>query len=117
LETKDPETRKMTYLGVSTRVAKPERQADFMRFWTRCVDYMRRNPEMFRKVKSLKLCTQVFGGVSGAYVEMVEFESLTDQETLEKRLLQNEEAKRLFQEFNQFKDTTTHMTNLLKLVM
>ncbi len=107
----------MTYLAVSTWVLRTERQSDFLNFWIRYTEYMKKKPELFREIKSLKLYSQVFGGISGAYVEMVEFENLTDQETLQKRLLQNEEAKKLFQEFGQFRDSTTHMTNLLKRVM
>ncbi len=107
----------MTYLAVSTWVLKAEMQDEFRDFWTRYTEYIKRNPDLFREVKSLKLYSQVFGGISGAYVEMVEFESLTDQETLEKRLLQNEEARKLFQEFSRFRDSTTHTTNLLKLLM
>jgi len=108
---------KMTYLAISTYIVKPEKQGDFMRFWKSYLNYMKKNPEMFKEVKSLKLYTQMFGGISGAYVELLEFESLTDQETLEKKLVKNEEAKKLLQEFITFRDSSTHTTNLLKSVM
>ncbi|HYB68461.1 MAG TPA: hypothetical protein VEC97_02850 [Candidatus Acidoferrales bacterium] len=107
---------KMTYLAISTYIVKPEKQGDFMRFWKSYLNYMKKNPEMFKEVKSLKLYTQMFGGISGAYVELLEFESLTDQETLEKKLVKNEEAKKLLQEFIMFRDSSTHTTNLLKSV-
>jgi len=107
----------MTYLAISTYIVKPEKQADFMRFWKSYLDYMKKNPEIFKGVKSLKLYTQVFGGISGAYVELLEFDSLTDKETLEKKLAKNEEAKKLLQEFIMFRDSSTHTTNLLKSVM
>jgi len=113
---REQEFGKMTYLAISTYIVKPEKQGDFMRFWKSYLDYMKKNPEMFKEVKSLKLYTQVFGGISGAYVELLEFESLTDQETLEKKLVKNEEAKKLLQEFITFRDSSTHTTNLLKSV-
>lgn len=69
--TKTYELKTMTFLAISTYSVKSEKQGDFVRFWKRYLDYMKSNREMFKEVKSLKLFSQVFGGISGAYVELL----------------------------------------------
>jgi hypothetical protein len=68
----------MTVFMVATYLVKPEKRQEFMSFWQRFLKYVKDNPETFKEVKSLKLFTQMYGGTYGGYVEMWEFDKLTE---------------------------------------
>jgi len=102
---------------VNTWVVKPEKQAQFPQLWKRYLKYVKENPEKFREVKSIKLFTQTFGGVYGAYVELVEYNSLADYEKLISRILKDEGFMKFFQEIMLLMEPGTFSLNVWNFVM
>jgi len=88
-------------------VVKPEKQAEFNSLLQRFLQYTKENPELFKEMKSLKLFTQTFGSISGAYVEMVEFDSLADHEKFHAKSKKDERYMKLYQEAMTLIDTAT----------
>jgi hypothetical protein len=68
----------MTVFSVVTYFVKPEKRQEFMSFWQRWFKYVKDNPETFKELKSVKLFTQMYGGIYGGYVEMWEFDNLEE---------------------------------------
>jgi len=90
--------RKVTVFVVETYVVKPEKQAELKSLLKRWSKFMKENPTLFKEMKSWKLFTQTFGSISGAYVEMVEYDSLAEHEKCHARLLKNKEYMKLYQD-------------------
>jgi len=88
----------MTVFIVETYVVKPEKQEEFMSALKRILNYKKENPAKFKEMKSKKIFSQMFGGVSGGYIEMNEFDNMADAEKYMARALKDEEFKRLYQE-------------------
>lgn len=97
----------MTVFVVETYVMKPEKQGGFKSLLQRFLGYMKENPALFKEMKSWKLFTQTFGGIFGAYVELIEFDSLAEREKCYTRLLKDKEFSRMYQEFMTHIDTAT----------
>lgn len=76
----------MTVFRVETYVIKPEKQEKYMAIMKKWAAYIKKNKEKCKELKSWKLFSQMFGGNSGGYVEMGEFESLADSEKFMKRV-------------------------------
>jgi len=106
----------MTILVIGTWLVRPEKQVEFSRLWKRFLEYLKKNPKMFKEVKSLKFFTQMFGGIEGTYVELAEYESLADYETFQTRIKKNKEYMKMFQEFMLLVDPTTLSTSVLTAV-
>ena len=83
----------MSIFIVMTYVVKPEKQGEFMSLVQRFFRYKKENPEKFKKVKSLKLFAQMFGGISGGYIEVWEFDNLADVEKHRTGILKDERAR------------------------
>ena len=107
----------MGVVMVNTWVIKPEKQAEFTQMWKRYLKYVKENPEEFKELKSIKLFTQTFGGIYGAYVELVEYESLTDYEKLIVRILKDEGFMKIFQELMLLMEPGTFSLNVWNFVM
>jgi len=97
----------MTVFVVETYVVKQEKQAEFKSLLKRWLKFMKENPTLLKEMKSWKLFTQTFGSISGAYVEMVEYDSLAEYEKCQSRLLKDKEFMKLYQEAIALIDTTT----------
>jgi len=102
---------------VNTWIIKPEKQAEFTQMWKRYLKYVKENPEEFKELKSIKLFTQTFGGIYGAYVELVEYESLTDYEKLIVRVFKDEGFMKIFQELMLLMEPGTFSLNVWNSVM
>jgi len=87
----------MTVLIVETYVVKPGKQREFMSLLQRILKYKKENPERFKEMKSKKIFSQVFGGISGGYIEMNEFDSMADAEKYMARILKDEGFMKLYQ--------------------
>jgi len=102
----------VTILFVETWVVKPEKQAEFTKWWQKNLKYMKQNPKMFKEMKSMKVYTQRFGGVYGAYVVLAEFDSLADFEKLQVRTMKDEGLMKMYQESILLIDPTTYTVNI-----
>lgn len=110
----------MSIFVVMTYAVKPEKQEEFMSLVQRFLKYKKENPEMFKKVKSLKLFAQMFGGISGGYIEVWEFDNLADVEKHRAGILKDEgareEIRKIHQEFTRLIEPATHSTQVWKAV-
>jgi len=102
---------------VNTWVVRPEKQAQFPQLWKKYLKYVKENSEKFRELKSIKLFTQTFGGVYGAYVELVEYNSLADYEKLISRILKDKGFMKIFQEIMLFMEPGTFSLNVWNFVI
>lgn len=73
----------------------------------RLLKYKKEHSEVFREVKSFKLFHQMFGGLAGAYIEMWEFDDLTELEKCWKKESKDEGFMKIHQDFTLLIDPTT----------
>jgi len=106
----------MTVFVVETYVVKPEKQAEFKSLLRRWLKFMKENPALLKEMKSWKLFTQTFGSISGAYVELVEYDSLAEYEKCHARLLKDKEFMKLYQEAMTLIDATTFSMSAMEPV-
>ena len=102
----------MTILTVDKWMVKPEKQAEHRKLMQKFRKFMKDNAAMFKGMKPVGEYTQMFGGVSGMYVWLVEYDSLADLEKLNKRMEKDEEAKKLMQEWMPLIDPASVSTNV-----
>jgi hypothetical protein len=107
----------MTVFEVGQWMVKPEKQEEFTKLLKRILKYMKDNPKMFKEIKSVKIFTQTFGGMYGAYVELVEYDSLADYERSSKRMQKDEALAKMDKEFMLLIEPTTLSSNLWTFVM
>ena len=107
----------MTVFEVGQWVVKPEKEEAFRKLLKRSIKYMKENPKLFKEVKSQKIFTQTFGGISGAYVALAEYDSLADYERSSKKMEKDEASAKMMKEFMSLVDPTTLSTNIWTLVM
>ena len=101
---------------METYVVKQEKQAEFQSLLKRFLKFMKENPTLFKEMKSWRLFTQTFGSISGAYVELIEYDSLAEHEKCHTRLLKDKEFMKLYQEAMTLIDTTTFSMSAWKPV-
>ncbi len=107
----------MSVFVVQTYFVKPEKREKYMTLWRRWLKYMKENPEKVKEIRSVKLFTQTFGSISGAYVAVREFDSLADYERCHTRLLKDEEFMKLYQKVMLLIDPDTLSMNVWNSVM
>ncbi len=93
---------------VWTYVVKSEKQEEFMSLVQRLGKYFEEYPEKFEEVKSWKFFTKLIGGISGSYVDLIEFENLVELEKWRARMfVQDLGFKEIFREFMLLIDPAT----------
>jgi hypothetical protein len=107
----------MTVFEVGQWIVKPEKQEEFTKLQKRILKYMKDNPKTFKEIKSYRIFTQTFGGICGAYVELVEYDSLADFERSSKRMEKDEAFVKMNKEFMLLIEPTTLSSNLWTFVM
>jgi len=88
----------MSVFIIETYVVKPEKQEEFISALKRILNYKTENPEKFKEMKSKKIFSQMFGDISGKYIEINEFDNMADAEKYMAREEKDEEFMRLYQE-------------------
>jgi len=106
----------MTIFVVETYVVKPGKQGELMLLLQRMREYKEKNPEAFKEMKSKRIFSQMFGGVSGGYVELDEFDSVADAEKYIARMYKDEGFMKLLQEALQLVVPATYSLNVWKAV-
>jgi hypothetical protein len=101
------ETAKMSVLVVETYVVRAERRDDYDPALLEFLDFKGRNPELFLGLVSWRLWKQEYGGVSDMYVEMWEYESLTEMERVSDRIFADEGMKKISRGFHQLVEPAT----------
>jgi len=107
----------MTVFIVETYVVKPGKQEEFMSLLQRILRYKKENPERFKEMKSKKIFSQTFGGVSGRYIEMNEFDNMADAEKYIARVSKDKGFMKLYQEAKLLLVPATYSENVWNAVM
>lgn len=89
----------MSVFVVEIYLVKPEKQGEYQSLIQRLLQYKRQNPQLFKEVKSFRLFHQMFGGLAGAYIEMWEFDSMSDLEKCWTKELKDEGFMKIHKEF------------------
>jgi hypothetical protein len=93
-------------------MVKPEKQVEHKKLMQKFHKFMTDNAAVFKGMKLVGEYTQMFGGVSGMYVWLVEYESLAALEKLNNRMEKDEEAKKLMEEWMPLIDPTSVSTHV-----
>jgi len=80
----------VTVFFVETYVIKPDKLGEFTAFFKKLMEWVKKNPDLFKEVKSFKLFSHGLGGKYGTYVEMWELESLADCEKWMNKIMKSE---------------------------
>ena len=91
---------------------KPEKQGEHKKLMKKFRKFMKDNAKTFKGMKLLGEYTQMFGGVSGMYVWLTEYDSLADLEKVSKKMEKNERAKKLMAEWMPLIDPASVSTNI-----
>jgi len=102
----------MTIVIQESFLVKPEKQAEFTKLMNRMLKYMKDNPKLFKELKSAKNFTQTFGGTYGTHITLMEFNSLTDMEKLDKRTMNDQTLIKIYNEMMPLIEPTTYTSNI-----
>jgi antibiotic biosynthesis monooxygenase (ABM) superfamily enzyme len=83
----------MTIFWVDSYVIKPDKLSEYMKVLEKFKARMKEEPGLFREVRTYKAFTHMLGGKRGGYVEMFEFENLTEFEKWRNKISRSEFAK------------------------
>ena len=97
-------------------VVKPEKQGEYQTLLQRFLEYKKKNPKLFKEVKSFRLFQQGLGDLVGAYIEMWEFDSMADLEKCEMRGSKNKELMKIHQELMLLIDPATLSVNVWSVI-
>jgi hypothetical protein len=93
-------------------LVKPEKQAEYAKLMQKMNKYMKDNPKLFKELKSVKNFTQTFGGTYGTHITLMEFNSLTDMEKLDKRTMKDQTLLKIYNEMMTLIEPTTYTSNI-----
>ena len=100
----------MTVFYVETYVVKPDKIFEYMAFTKKFEAYMNNREDLFKEVKSHKVFMHLIGGKVGEFVEMTEFENLTDLEKWVNKLMQSDFVTTIHPEFVSFQVAGAYST-------
>lgn len=83
----------MTIFWVDSHVIKPDKLGEFTKVLKKFKAWMKKQPDLFKEVKSYKVFNHMLGDKWGGYVEMFEFESLAEFERWKNKITRSEFAK------------------------
>ena len=102
----------MSVYLVETYVVKAEKQAEFTPLLNKFLKYKKGHPKLFKGLKSWKLYKQNYGGISGMYIEMWEYESLGDLEKINTRIFKDAGMKKIATHFHQLVEPATFSASI-----
>lgn len=102
----------MTIFMVETYIVKLDKLGEFMAFLKKWETWMKKNPEVFKEVKSHKVFSHLLGGNLGGYVEMTEFENLADFEKWMNKFMKSDFMTTLYPEFASLQVPGTYSNNM-----
>ncbi len=94
----------------------PDKAAEIQGHFKKSKDFMEKHPELLGELKSQKIITQVMGGEVGTFMEILEFDSLTEIDKFVARVMQNEEFAAIHKEAQSWFVPGTHKLTLWNLV-
>jgi hypothetical protein len=102
----------MSIFLVETYVLKTEKSTEFTPLLNEFLKYKKEHAQLFEGLKSWKLYKQKYGQIAGLYIEMWEYESLAHMEDINKRIFEDEEMKRINEDFHQLVEPATFSASI-----
>ncbi len=87
----------MNIFWVENYVVRSGKQGEFTAWLQTLLKYKEDHPEVFKEVRSLKVFHREFGGISGSYVFMLEFDNMADLDKVATRMQQDEQFMKIGQ--------------------
>jgi hypothetical protein len=103
----------MSVIFVETYLVNPDNEAKLLDFHRRLRTLFQAHPEKFNGAKSWKVYRQSIG-VSWRFIELIEFENLTDLEAYFAGFSTDDELTSIIQEFYSLIDAASHTTEIWK---
>jgi len=107
----------MSVFVIETYVVEPGKQEKLMSLLQRIRKYTEENPESFKEMKLKRIFSQMFGGISGGYIEMNEFDNMAEAEKYMTRVSRDKGYMKLYQEAKLLLIPATYSLNVWKSVM
>jgi len=107
----------MSVFVIEPYVVKLGKQEELVSLLQRIRKYKEENPERFKEMKSKRIFSQMFGGISGGYIEMNEFDNIADAEKYMTRVSRDKGFMKLYQEAKLLLVPATYSLNVWKSVM
>jgi hypothetical protein len=98
----------MSTFMVEDYVVRPEKQGEFTALLQTFLKYKEGHPEVFKGLKSWRLFRREYGGISGSYVELWEFDNKADLDGVVTRIHQDEQFSEFPRAFRLLVDPATH---------
>ncbi len=105
-----------TIFALESAGVVPDKVAELQGHFKRSKEFMEKHPELFGELKSQKIVTQTMGAEVGTFMEILEFESLTEIDKFVARLMKNEEFVAIHNEAQSWFVPGTHKLTLWTLV-
>jgi len=102
----------LTIFIVDIYLVKTEKLSQFMQYIQKFLKHKEENPKKFKECKSWRVFRQAFGEMSGAFVEMMEFENMADAEKWGARMREDKVMVKYREEFMPLIEPATHSMEL-----
>ena len=89
----------MTIFSVETFIVKPDKLGEFPAVLKKFETWMKKHPDLFKEVKSVKVFSHMLGGNWGGYVQMWEYENFADFEKSMNKSMKSDFMTKLNAEF------------------
>jgi hypothetical protein len=103
---------KMTIFSVETWIVKPDKLSEFKTVFKKYETWMKKHPELFKDVKSIKVFSHMLGGNWGGYVYMTEYENLADFEKSMNKSMKSDFMTTIYPEFASLIAPGSYSTNI-----
>ena len=102
----------MSIFVVETYVVKSEKRDDFTPALNEFLEFKKTHTELFKGLKSWKLHKQGYGSISGMYIEMWEYEDMSDMVTISSRIFSDDVMKKISKGFHKLVEPATFSTSI-----
>jgi hypothetical protein len=92
---------------VETYVVHSDKSTEFTTLLNEFLKFKKAHPQLFKGVKSWKLCKQDYGQPAGMYVEMWEYENLAQLEETNSRIFSDEGIRKISTAFHKLVEPAT----------
>ncbi|HYA22486.1 MAG TPA: hypothetical protein VEG31_04905 [Thermoproteota archaeon] len=107
----------MSTFMVENYVVWPQKQGEFTALLKTFLKYKEGHPEVFKGLKSWKVFHREFGGISGSYVAMWEFDSMADLDGVMKRVQKDEQFSKIGHAFEPLYDPAAYSCEIWSTVV
>jgi len=107
----------MSVFTVENYIVRAEKKSEFDVLLEEFRSFKETHPELFEGLRSWKLFRQEYGSICGLYIEMWEYNSLGDMDTINNRIFSNENMRRIDQEFHQLIEPTSFSASIWRQII